>query len=683
MKILSILLFLWPCVLIGQSIDPNNIEIIRDQWGVPHIYAPTDAEVAYGLAWAHAEDDFYNIQLTLTASKQLLGSYLGKDGAAADFMVGLLNCEQVVEKYYHTLGADYIKVLEGYVQGLNAYALSHKKEVLVKKAFPVTPKEALRGYVLQLAVMAGAGDVVTDILDDEVDPIFKGIGSNAFAINRTKTSDGHVYLAVNSHQPLEGPAAWYEAHLVSDEGWNTLGGLFPGAATILHGTNEKLGWAHTVNYPDKIDLYQLEMNNEEPMQYRVDQEWKELAEEKLKLKVKVFPGVRISVKKKVYRSIYGPTLKNKTGYFAFDMSALHGIHAAEQWYLMNKANNWMEFKEALEILGIPGFNIVYADVDGNIFYVGNAKMPFRSEDYEWGEVLPGNTTKTLHSDYHPFSDLPQVLNPSCGYVFNTNHSAFISTGKEDWLNMDEYDHTMGYKLWNNNRSLRFTELIESYDKLNWEDFLRIKYDNQLPDSLGYLIDVNELFRIEPDDLPNSSELLRIIQRWNRQSDSDDVGPAQFMILYDFLKEIVNAPKSAIYQPSRDELIMALEKSHDFLMKHYGQLDITLGEYQFLIRSQIKKPVWGISDVITAMHSNRGKNGRAKAVAGESYIMIVRYPKDSLPIIETVNVFGASNRPDSPHYDDQMDMFLQKQRKSMTLDIEEVRENATSIYHPGT
>ena len=164
-----------------------------------------------------------------------------------------------------------------------------------------------------------------------------------------------------------------------------MGGLFPGAATIFHGTNEHLGWAHTVNYPDKIDVFELEMHPENELKYQFDNGWKELEQKEVMLSVQILFGLKIKVKKTIYRSIYGPVVKNDKGYFAFDLGALHDLRAPEQWYRMNKANNWDEFRDALTMVAIPGFNIVYADGQDNIYYLGNAKIPDRNPSFDWSK----------------------------------------------------------------------------------------------------------------------------------------------------------------------------------------------------------------------------------------------------------------------------------------------------------
>ena len=231
MRSLAILLLFRITVLVplfaqnnpGQAgINPAKVTIARDEYGVPHIFAQTDPEVAYGLAWAHAEDDFKTIQLLILPTKGLLGRHLGKKGAAADYIVELLRApELVAEQGATALSPDYRAVLGGYLQGLNDYARTHPTEVLVKGAFPVSISDYLKASVLSLSIISGVDRALQAIYGGKVPTLdwLQPVGSNAIAVHRTKTTEGKTLLAINSHQPLEGPVAWYEAHLCSEQGW--------------------------------------------------------------------------------------------------------------------------------------------------------------------------------------------------------------------------------------------------------------------------------------------------------------------------------------------------------------------------------------------------------------------------------------------------------------------------------
>jgi len=663
----------------NAQINPAKIDIIRDSFGVPHIFGKTDPDVAYGLAWAHAEDDFATIQQSLMAGKSMLAQYQGKKGASIDYIIHLLRIPELVQaKYESDLSPAFKKLLEGYAAGLNAYATAHPKEVLLKKIFPVTPKDMVQYSVLQLCVLSGADKSLSSIFGGTVPLLenYKTAGSNAFAFNSAKTTDGQVYLDINAHQPLEGPVAFYEAHLNSEDGWNIIGANFPGAPCILHGCNEYLGWAHTVNAPDKLDVYQLEMNPKNKLQYKFDGKWETLEVKTAPLKVKV-AGVIAPLGKKAYWSKYGPTIITPRGVFSIRMPAQMDIRGLEQWYAFNKAKNFTEFKKALDMLAIPGYNIVYADRYDTIFYISNGRIPVRDKSYNWKATLPGNTSKTLWTDLHPLSNLPQVLQPRAGYVYNTNHSPFHSTEGTD--NPLVKDISMGYETLENNRSMRFAELMQPLNKVSYEDFKRIKFDRQFPSSFYFPSKIDSVFLLNSSEFPDIADIITQLNNWNRNSDAESIGAGTFF----FVQAAANKNKALYLQNKSISKALAaqlLREAKQTMLKDFGKTNIALGEVQKLVRGTKEIPLPGLPDVLAPMYSIPYKDGKWKGNQGDAYIELVRFTKDG-PQIESLNVYGASAKKDSPHYTDQMEMFTRQQTKKMTLNKAEVYKNAKSIYHP--
>jgi acyl-homoserine-lactone acylase len=256
MRLFKLLLFI--TTISYSQIDPSNIEIVRDKFGVPHIYAKTDAEVAYGLAWVNSEDDFITIQEAYLAGNALLSNHIGIKGAPADFISQFIGSSSLIDAKIDDISKDYMNVVDGYAQGLNAYARANPDKVLYKKLFPITPKKMLMYSQLQLFISNEgaywAGKILNnDTQDDYLDQNLTG--SNVIAMNSSKTISGETFLAINTHQPLEGPTSWYEVHLNSQEGTNIIGTMYPGTPNVLIGVNEHLGWSHTVNYPDKTDVF--------------------------------------------------------------------------------------------------------------------------------------------------------------------------------------------------------------------------------------------------------------------------------------------------------------------------------------------------------------------------------------------------------------------------------------------
>lgn len=679
------------CVSFAQAqvtsnpvIDVNKITIARDSFGVPHIFAPTDPEVAYGIAWAHAEDDFTTIQTLMLTGKGKLSTYLGKKGAPIDFVVGLLNTKATVQAQIGQMDPKFLALVKGYLMGLEAYGNAHPNEILNKHVFPITVEEYLSATVFSVAVFCGVDKTLPKILNGSIARLagFTGEGSNTFAIHSSKSVSGENMLVINAHQPIEGATAFYEAHLQSEEGWNILGGLFPGAPLIFHGVTPNLAWAHTVNFQDKIDVYQLQTDKAHPGEYKVDDNWLKLEKRKIKLNIK---GIPIPIYKTVYNSIYGPTVATPNGeYFSMRLPSLMDAGALQQWYAMNKAKNFTGFKTALEQNHLPMFNIMYADNKDTIFYISNGKMPYRNSDtsYHWNSTVPGNTMATLWTKFKPLSELPQQMNPASGYLFNTNHSPFLATDEKYNLNPKNYDVNDGYETYHNNRSQRAKDLIDPLNKISYEDIKRIKFDRSLPNKIlfPYGFTADSMFLVDENAYPNLAPIITTLKKWDHAAVVDSKGAAIYNLAYYLVPQVMDGRKND--KLTIAEAVLVYQKIDEYLKKNFGRTDIVLGDLQKLVRGDESWPQGGMPDVLAAVMSEPYKNGTRKMNSGDAYINIVSFPKDgSLPHIETVNTFGASMHKDSPHFADQRAMYQAQVLKPMTLDKNEVLRKAEKTYHP--
>ena len=666
-----------------SQINPDHIEIIRDNYGVPHIYAATDPEVAYGFAWAQAEDHFKLIQEGYLAGNGLLGKLIGLKGAGADFLTQLIQSEETVDKYYNTLDKKFIALAEGFAAGLNAYAKKYPEQILEKKLFPLTVKKLLRYTQLQLFISNEADKLVSGIVNNSLSWPYKieedSKGSNFIAVSRNRTGSDETFLAINTHQPLEGPTSWYEAHLVSEEGTNIIGAAFPGTPCILTGANEYLGWTHTVNYPDKADVYALQMHPKKKDVYLVDGKPYTLEKFKAKLTVK-FLGINIPIKKKFYKSIYGPTLKNKTGVYSVRTPSTTNITAIEQWWKMNKATNFSEFYEAIEMKALPGYNIGYADRNDTIFYISNGKIPIRAKGYDWTDVVPGNTKETLWDSYYDIKDLPQVVKPKSGFVYNANHSPFKSSSEADNPIAENFAKEMNYETYDNNRSTRLLKLLEEEERIDYKRFKRIKYDHQLPTPLQYnYMDLNPLFDMKVADYPEVSTLLTDIQNWDRITNPSSYGAGAYASLYYQLTPFYyQLGKDRVF--TKEALYEALKITKAHLKTYFNSERIQLGEFQKLVRGNKELPIYGLPDVVTAMKGQPYKDGKIKITHGESYIGLVRFTPNKT-YFESVISFGNSRRPDSPHYTDQMELYSNFETKTMSFDRLDVMKTAKRVYAP--
>lgn len=679
-------IYVWLLISIcaNAQIDINQIDIYRDSFGVPHIYANTDQEVAYGLAWAHAEDDFKTIQNTFLPAKGLMGMHAGKDGVVMDYLIELLRCRETAEKHFSDLSDEVLRVIEGYVAGINSYAKEHPDEVLVKHSFPITVMDYLTGYNLIIHFFSDTGDIIAKLFSNKIQPISsedlmeqKTIGSNAFAFSRNFMEHNKTVLNVNTHQPLEGPFSWYEAHLTSQEGWNLLGGLFPGAPFPMIGTNENLGWTHTYNYPDLIDVYQLRVNPKNKHEYWLDGKWVRFEETKVKLRMKTKIGLRLSVKKDVIWSAFGPVVKTKNGCFAFYSNAFENISSIDEWYRMGKSKDWSDFEAALKMMSVPRFNVMYADRDDHIFYMSNGLVPQRPlGSKRQNGLMLAESASLISQGHNPYSSLPKVLDPEHGYLFNTNNSPFNSAHPSDNLNEADFkDFQFDYMEDFNNRSNRFMKLMKDKTSLSMDDFFKIKYDIQYPDSIWTPSGANIIFATKPADHPKYEQLLDLIHGWDKRGDTTSIGAAQWALYYGYF---LSSGKEGRSQNQR--MLKALNSTQKHLKKHFGRLNIELREYQVHHRGTKRLAVPGLTDMIAAMTSTPFEKGTAKPIHGESYIMILQYSDEGVEI-ETVLPYGNSRRAEGSHFTDQMEMYAKQERKVMSLDKEKVLLDAIRHYHP--
>ncbi len=670
------------------GVNPKNIEIVRDKWGVPHIFGKTDAETTYGLAWATCEDDFNTVQKMLLAVKGRLAEVEGKNGAILDFVSFIVAAEEIVDTAYeNSFSPDYKKIIEAYTQGLNEYAALHPEELLRTGLFPVSTKDVIAQYVLTNTFLTNVYLDFQKIFQRYIRTYEINLpsGSNAFVLNSTRTKDGKTYLAINSHQPLEGMFSWYEAHLVSDEGLNILGGTFPGGMSVFHGTNQNLGWACTLNSPDLDDVYKLQMNPKNKLQYKFDDHWETLQVRKKTVKVKL-GAILIPITKTFYWSKYGTTLKNKDGFYSVRFPANMDIRGCEQLYNLNKAKNFTEWKNAMSGGAFTGVNFVYADRTDTIFYVSNGQFAYRNPEYDWSKVLPGNTSKTLwQQPFYPFDLLPQVLNPKSGYLLNTNNSCFEVTGAGDNCTQKNCEPTFGFGMERNNRSIMGHYLIDRQNKFDYEEFKQVKYNCAFNDSFydHALQNAHVFMELEPKKYPDLADAIKVLHDWNRESDVSNRQAALITFAMYPLIEVI-AGRGTSYEANsftEKEYADALRSAKKHLLKYFGTLTPTLGEVQKHARGSIELPVGGMPGVIAANVTQPYKDGKRRTFVGESYIQLVKYSKDTLEI-ETVNAYGASSKPNSPHYTDQMQMFVDKKLKPMTLDRQQIFQNAQQVYHPG-
>jgi len=653
-----------------------DVEIRRDTFGVPNIYGKTDADAAFGLAYAHAEDDFVTIQETLLMSRALLASRKGRDAAPADYFVALLGARADVAARYETdLSPAVRAVVEAYAEGVNFYAATHPQEVDGGFA-PATGQDIVTDFVATSPLFFGLDRELKNLYA-EAPATVNASGSNAFAVAPSRSSDGYTRLLANSHQPWAGPVTWYEARLHSGEGWDVAGGFFPGSPFMLLGHNRYLGWASTVNRPDLVDIYRLEINPQNPDEYRLDGEWRTLEKSEIRIRVKLWGPFYWTVSREVLRSVHGPVVRRPHGTYAIRYAGIGDIRQVEQYYRLNKAQSLADFREAMRLQAIPATNFIYADAGGNIGFFYNARFPERRPGVDWRGYLPGDRSDLIWTSYVAFDRVPMVVNPLSGFVFNSNNTPFHASGAADNPSAADFAIEWGIEPFMNNRAWRALELLESQPRISRELLLADKFDLQY----GEHAMVRDAVRTVLAADSGSDELLAqtqaVLRRWDFRTDRDN-GPASLGVM-------LAAPlsRAQFFGDALPDPVTVVREAAAHLRKHFGRIDVPLGQVQRLVRGSVDLPLDGGPDVLRAIRGGRDASGRIVADDGDGLIILAEWDREGRVHSSSVHQFGsATSLPASPHYSDQSALFAAMQLKPVWFDEEDLAPHISARYRPG-
>ena len=675
---------------------PTDIRIARDNYGVPHIFGATDADVAYGVGYAHAEDDFATLQEVLAMTRGRLGALTGADGAKADFAGYLIDGRGTVDRHYDELPADVRLLFTAYAAGLNRYVERHPDEVTLPGLFPVTPQDVVAGFVIRSPFFFGLDSVLGSLVEGKplnreggptiaapsvtpVGPDPQAAGSNGFAVAPSRTTDGSTWLVSNSHQPWRGGVAWYELVVHSGQGWDFAGATFPGSPYPFLGHNRDVAWTNTVNRPDLIDVYRLTLDNS-GTRYRYDGAWRGLEQRRVWLRVKWGPFV-LPVPQTVYRSVHGPVIINDTGAFAIRYAGIDRLDMVTQYYRLQKARNLDEWRAAMDGQGVPATNFIYADRTGNIGMFYNAMFPDRPAGYDWRGILPGDTSRSLWRDTLPFSRVPQLVNPASGYVMNANNTPFTAAGPGDELNPAAYDPRLGVELDETNRSLRAIALFEAAGQIDEQRLKAIKYDTGY-ERAGYAGALMAQIAAIPAGTEPGREAQRLLAAWDWNLDGRGQGDA--------LALMVLRPANRIHylrtgeRPDAKALLLA---AATHLTEHFGTLDPPLGTVLRLRQGQggtrVDLPLDGGNDTLRASTLwDEDADGRLSVRHGDSYVMFVRWRRDGTLSSESIQPFGAAaTRPASRHHTDQASMFVRHQLKPVLFEPAAFMATNPRFYRP--
>jgi penicillin amidase/acyl-homoserine-lactone acylase len=663
-----------------------EVRILRDRFGVPHVYGKTDPDVAYGLAFAHCEDDFATIQRVLLSSRGRLASVDGAEAAPVDYLFHWFGVAEAVAAGYATaLSPEARALAEAYADGVNHYAALHAEQVL-PGVVPARGQDVVAGFTFRTPFFYGLDRALRPLFEEEEPDALAvwleapawALGSNAIAVAPSRSADGATRLLVNSHQPYTGPVAWYEVRLHSDEGWDVTGGVFPGSPVVLHGTNRDLGWASTVNTPDLADVYRLEIDPEDPDRYRLDGAWRRLERGEVALEVKLLGRLSWTLRREILRSAHGPVIRQPHGTYALRFAGMGELRHLDQYRAMNRAASFAEWQAALRMQAIPSVNFVYADRAGNVAYFYNARFPKRVPGLDWQRVLPGDRSDLIWQETLPFDAVPKVVNPRSGFVVNANHTPFRSTDPADAPDPAGFAPELGIESRLTNRGLRALELFGGDESITREEFRAYKYDKRYAKDSDAQRIVAEILA---SDYTGDADLMagqQLLRRWRGGAEADD--PAAALAILS-ATPVVMAKLQGREPPSVQGSYRAAER---MLLRYHGRLGVPWGEVNRFRRGALDLPANGGPDVLRALEDFELEDDGTYAVnSGDSLVIFVEWDRAGRQTVESIHQFGSATLDArSPHYADQVPLFLAEQTKTVPMDRAQLAPQVERDYRPG-
>ncbi len=650
------------------------VDIIRDQWGVPHIYASNDHDLFFAQGYAHAQDRFYQMEFSRRIGQGRLSEMLGKTALEDDEFIRTVGWWRTAQAEADTLDGELKLAMEAYSEGVNAYVESNRDALALEFAIlrltgtkveiePWTPAHSIAwGKVMAWDLGGNMSDEIwrarvlaemgahtlaewTLPYPDE-HPIIvpsgvsweqlrlqeaadfsdhafafgrgDGIGSNNWVISGDKTTTGFPLLANDMHLGIQMPSVWYEVglHCQDNCSYNVTGFSFPGVPGVIVGHNERIAWGVTNLGPDVQDLYVEKLNPDNPNQYEVNGQWVdfEIIREEIAVQGQSEPEVievRISRHGPVLNEVMDDLPVEANQVLALQWTALEPGEVFKSVLMLDKAQNWSEFRAALEYWHVPSQNFVYADVDGNIGYQAPGRIPIRANGD--GQLpVPGWTDEYEWLGYIPFEELPSRFNPPEGFIVTANH-AVVDAGYPYLISLD-WDR--GY------RAQRITDMIEEFDTLSADDIMLIHGDNK---SLSAAEVVPHLVVLSSED----ARLRRALERlalWDLQEHKDSAEAALYEAVWSkLLPELFDeAPedlrpdwgawtlvlvRDLLAQPNNhwwdDARTPAIETRDDILLRALQQGYALLEKRQ---GSNMDKWAWGKLHTATFENQSLGQSG---------------------------------------------------------------------------
>lgn len=702
----------------------QRVEIIRDDFGVPHIYGKTDADAVFGLLYAQAEDDFPRIERNYLWAMGRLAEVQGEAALYSDLRANLYMTRAEAEAAYAAAPEWLRELCRAFADGLNFYLATHPevKPQLLNRFEPWMPFYFFEGSIggdiesvplAGIAAFYGRGraneaDVPTAQAAAVPMPAIRSVastaatefaepsGSNGIAISGSRSASGHPLLLINPHTSLFFRG---EVHVVSEEGLNAYGAVTWGQFFVYQGFNEKTGWMHTTTRADFMDEYiQQVVRDGDALKYRYGTALRPLETFDVTLNYRDGDTLR-SRSFPVYRTHQGPVTHTIDGRWATTRINWHPVDALRQSYLRMKQADYAGFRDMMQIRNNSSNNTVYADASGNIAYFHGNFMPKRDPAFDYSKPVDGSDPRTDWAGVHALDEMITLLNPANGWLQNCNSTPFTAT-LEFSPKREDYPAYMAPDA-ESYRAIHAVRLLKGAKHLTLDGLIDLAYDPELPAFEGLLPGLFTAYDHDAKRWPQLERPIAVLRRWDRKVALDSVamtlahfyGVAMFEHLTRpvVMADVEWAGRDTTPEHRLATFAAALSKlSADFgtwgvpwgEVNRYQRLDGAIEQRFDDARPSLPVAMasgsWGALAAFGAVPGAGTK--RIYGQKGNSFVAVVEFG----PRVKAKSLLagGQSGDPASPHFADQATRYVDRVFKEVAFYREDVEARATRRYRPG-
>ncbi len=659
----------------------KETQIAWDTWGVPHITANTVDDLFYAQGWAQMHNHANLITELYGSARGKGAEYWGKAKLENDMLIHTLGFEELAKEWESKQDPEIKIIYAAFIKGMNAYAQAHPEAIEEKNrvVLPLTTLDMNMHSMYVIFTRFIGGNDLGRIQQ------WPDMGSNTYAIGPSRSASGNSMLVQNPHLPWWNEFLFFESHL-NLSGKNMYGTTLVGFPGIAIGFNEHLGWSHTDNTIDNADTYELTLKEGG---YLLDGQRKEFEASSKIIKIKQKDGSFQEQTIPLMKTVHGPVV-NKTDnkVLALRMVGLDRPNMFLQWWRMINSSSFDEFESALKMAQIPFWNVMYADKEGDIFYVFNGLVPKRSEggwDY-WDRVIPDGKSSDVWTEVHPYADLPKVKNPANGWLQNANDPPWTSTIPMS-LNPDDYPPYMA-PVYMPFRPQRAARMLLEDDSITFEELVAYKHSTRLEFADRILDDL--FAAVDASNSQKAKEAKLVLEAWDREADADSKG----MLLFFNWARKFNVWNSSNYaQPwdiknpnttpdglsNPEKAVELLEVAATELETKFGKLDTAWGDYykiQYNGKNYPANGVDGSMGVFRVAWPGGSDENNMYVGGGDSWVGVIEFG-DTVKA-KVLLSYGNSTQKNSPHNGDQLALFSKKELRDAWFTKDQVKAHTAKL-----